>query len=238
MTLENTYSSTGPTDVRTAAATGKRVSDRPWMTYAAGTALVLGPLLWSAGMWTSPPAAGTSDLNYVTSLGRDVTMTQVSALFLHYGNLFIGLGLLAAPSLVRGMRGRGLTILGSLMAALSFTNVSGMLLSDWWNAAAVANLPAAEAAELFGTFQGSSLLWPWEATEMLGLLGAVLLLVGLARAGVLGWWTIPALVGGFVGMMLVPWDLPHLGAGAILIAFAPFAYVGARLLQRGRLAKP
>jgi hypothetical protein len=31
-------------------------------------------------------------------------MTQVSALFLHYGNPLIGLGILAAPSLVRGLR--------------------------------------------------------------------------------------------------------------------------------------
>ena len=46
-----------------------------------------------------------ADADYIASLARDMTMTQVSALFLHYGNLFIGLGILAAPSLVRGRRG-------------------------------------------------------------------------------------------------------------------------------------
>lgn len=209
----------------------------PWMRYAAGAVLVLGPLLWSAGMWTSPPSAGTSDLDYVTSLGRDVTITQLSALFLHYGNLFIGLGVLAAPSLVRGARGRLLTAVGALLAALGFTNVSGTLLSDWWNAAAVTRLPAGQAAEVFTAFKHSSLLWPWQGTTMLGLLGAILLLAGLARAGVLGWWTIAVLVGGFAGMMFIPWNLPQVSAAVILVGFAPFAFIGARLFARARLGR-
>ncbi|QNN52019.1 hypothetical protein [Nocardioides mesophilus] len=233
MTLD-TPSSTG---LRVHATAGDRTAGTPWMTYAAGAVLVLGPLLWAAGMWTSPPASGTSDLDYVRSLGRDLTMTQVSALLLHYGNLLIGLGLLAAPSLVRGPRGRGLTVVGSLLAALGFTNVSGTLLSDWWNASAVTHLPAATAAEVFAGFKDSSLLWPWDGTEMLSLLGPVLLLAGLARAGVLGWWTIAVLVAGVLGMMFIPWDLPHLSAVAILVAFTPFVMIGLRLLRRGWLSR-
>lgn len=233
MTVD-TYTSTGH---RADPTAGERTTGTPWMTYAAGTVLVLGPLLWAAGMWTSPPAAGTTDLDYVTSLGRDVTMTQVSALFLHYGNLLIGLGLLAAPSLVRGPRGRGLTVAGSLLAALGFTNVSGTLLSDWWNASAVTHLPAATAAEVFAGFKDSSLFWPWDGTEMLSLLGPVLLLAGLARAGVLGWWTIAVLVAGVLAMMFIPWNLPHVSAVAVLVGFTPFAMVGLRLLRRGRLSR-
>ena len=136
------------------ASPGSRV-----LRVAAGAALVAGPVLWAAGMWTSPPAAGTTDIDYVTSLGRDGTITQVSALFLHYGNLFIGLGVLAAASLVRGPKGSRLTVIGSLLTALGFTNVSGMLLSDWWNLSAAQNLPIEQAAKVFGGFKDSSLLF-------------------------------------------------------------------------------
>ena len=137
----------------------ERSSGSRVLRIAAGAALVAGPVLWAAGMWTSPSAAGTTDIDYVTSLGRDGTLTQVSALFLHYGNLFIGLGVLAAASLVRGPRGSRLTVIGALMTALGFTNVSGMLLSDWWNASAGRALTSEQAVEVFRGFKESSLLW-------------------------------------------------------------------------------
>ena len=187
---------------------------------AAGAALVAGPALWAAGMWTSPPAAGTTDIDYITSLGRDGTITQVSALFLHYGNLFIGLGVLAAASLVRGPKGSRLTVIGSLLTALGFTNVSGMLLSDWWNLSAAQNLPIEQAAKVFGGFKDSSLLFLWNGFEMASLLGTILLLVGLARAGVLAWWNLAIFVGRLRGSDLHPVGpaeaLRRRGAGRLL----------------------
>jgi len=67
-------------------------------------ALAFAPVLWAAGMWTSPSAAGTTDVDYVTSLGRDGTLTQVSALFLHYDNLFIGLDTVMTQAAVQSCR--------------------------------------------------------------------------------------------------------------------------------------
>ena len=205
---------------------------------AAGAALVAGPLLWAAGMWTSPSAAGTSDVDYITSLGRDGTLTQVSALFLHYGNLFIGLGVLAAASLVRGPKGGRLTVIGALLTALGFTNVSGMLLSDWWNLSLAQNVPIEQAAKVFAGFKDASLLPFWNGFEMASLLGTILLLVGLARAGVLAWWNLAIFVAGFAGLLFIPWDLPTLSALAVLAGFSPFAMIGARLLQRAGLRHP
>jgi hypothetical protein len=204
---------------------------------AAGVALVAAPALWAAGMWTSPSAAGTTDVDYITSLGRDATMTQVSALFLHYGNLFIGLGVLAAASLLRGPKGSRLTVVGAILTALGFTNVSGMLLSDWWNLSAAQNLPIEQAAQVFGGFKDSSLLFLWDGFEVFSLVGSILLLAGLARAGVLGWWTIAVMVAGTAGLMFIPWDLPHLSAVAVAIGFSPFAMIGVRLLQRVGLTR-
>ena len=204
---------------------------------AAGLALVAAPLLWAAGMATSPSAASTADIDYVTSLGRDGTMTQVSALFLHYGNLLIGLGVLASVSLLRGRRGARLTAVGALLTSLGFTSVAGMLLSDWWNLAVVDTVGAETGAEIFGAFKASSLLFLWNGMELFSMLGVIALLVGLARAGVLSWWVLGVFAAGVVGLIMIPWDLPVLAAGVVLVGFSPFALIGLRLLQRARLTR-
>lgn len=221
-----------PTTTSTSTSIEQRSTGSRVLRIAAGAALVAGPVLWAAGMWTSPSAAGTGDVDYITSLGRDGTLTQVSALFLHYGNLFIGLGVLAAASLVRGPKGSRLTVIGALLTALGFTNVSGMLLSDWWNLSLAQNVPIDQAAKVFAGFKDSSLLFLWNGFEMASLLGTILLLVGLARAGVLAWWNLAIFVAGFAGLMFIPWDLPKLSALAVLVGFSPFAMIGVRLFQR------
>ncbi|MGN6753488.1 MAG: hypothetical protein ACTHJJ_13175, partial [Intrasporangium sp.] len=200
------------TEPAAAAAERPRRLAHP-MRVAAGAALVTGPVLWALGMFTSPEQASMADADYISSLTRDTTMTQVSALFLHYGNLALGLGILAAPSLVRGLRGRIPTVIGSLLAAVGFVNVSGMVLSDWWNASAGTLLSSDQAVAVFRGFKEGSLLAFWDGTEPFNLLGPVLVLIGLARAGVLGWWSILLLVGGVAGLMVF-------GATAPLVAAA------------------
>jgi hypothetical protein len=204
------------------------------MQYAAAAALVAGPVLFALGMATTPQAESTAKADYIASLSRDLTLTQVSALFLHYGNLLMGLGILAAPALVRGRRGMALTSIGALAAALGFANLSGSLLSDWWNAAAWRIAPE-QAPANFEHVLGSSLLGFWTGTEPLSLLGPLVVLVGLARAGVLGWWTIPVLVGGIVGFIALSNGTPAVAAAAILVGLSPIALNGVRVLQRARL---
>ena len=202
---------------------------------AAGVALIAGPLFWSAGMFTSPPQETMSDADYIASLSRDLTMTQISALFLHYANVFIGLGILAAPSLVRGARGLKLVVTGSLATALSFVNVSGLILSDWWNAAVGTLLEPEQAEEVFAHVKGSSMLVLWTGTEILMLVGTLMVLAGLARAGVLGWWSIGLFVVGVAALFAFGGVLPFLAAFAVLVGFGPYALIGVRLVQRHRL---
>ena len=121
--------------------------------------------------------------------------------------------------------------------ALGFTNVSGMILSDWWNAAIGTLLPVDQAAEVFAMFKSSDLLWLWDGSELLSLLGPLLLLAGLARAGVLGWYTLLLLLGGVASLIAVSPTMPQLTAGAVLLGFSPFALVGLRLVQRLRLTR-
>ena len=100
------------------------------MHLVAAGALIAGPVLWSLGMLTSPPSDSMADADYIESLVRDTTMTQISALLLHYGNLVIALGVLAAPSLVRGRRGAWAAVVGAILTAIGFANVSGQVFSD------------------------------------------------------------------------------------------------------------
>jgi hypothetical protein len=219
-----------------AADLGRRRSSRA-LPVAAAVALLAGPVLWALGMATSPQQASMADADYISSLTRDTTMTQVSALFLHYGNLAIALGILAAPTLVRGRKGRLLAVVGAIATAIGFANVSGMVLSDWWNASAGTHLPMDQAVEVFRGFKQGSLLPFWDGTEPLSLLGPVLLLAGLARAGVWGWWTIGLMLAGVAGLMVFGATAPLVAAATVLVGFSPFALVGVRLLQRSRLAR-
>jgi hypothetical protein len=217
-----------------AAEDARRISSRV-LPVAAAAALIAGPVLWSLGMFTSPPQESMADADYIASLARDTTMTQVSALFLHYGNLAIALGVLAAPSLVRRARGAWMTVIGALLTTIGFANVSGMVLSDWWNASAGRALTSEQAVEVFRGVKEASLLWMWDGTELFSLLGPILLLVGLARAGVLGWWTIAPFLGGVAGLMAFGASSPVVVAAMVLLGFSPFALIGLRLLQRSRL---
>jgi hypothetical protein len=229
---------TDPTTTYDRTAAPAAADPAPWsraMRLAGGVALVAGPLFFSAGMLTSPPQDSFSDADYIAALSRDLTMTQISALFLHYANVFIGLGILAAPSLVRGARGVRLVVLGSLATALGFVNVSGMILADWWNSAAGTLLEPDQAEAVFAHVKSASLLPLWDGTEILSTIGTVMVLAGLARAGVLGWWTIALLVGGVAGLIVLGSTLPVLAAGAVLVGFAPVALIGMRLIQRHRL---
>ncbi|MBO3751760.1 hypothetical protein J5X84_37295 [Streptosporangiaceae bacterium NEAU-GS5] len=202
----------------------------------AGAALVAGPLLFAAGMATSPEAAGDTDALYVASLVRDGAQTQLSALFLHYGNLLMGLGMLAAPALVRGRKGFWPTLIGSVLATIGFVNLSGMLLSDWWNLSAGTHLTPDQAVAVFQGFKQSSLLGFWDGTTPLNLLGPVIALVGLIRAGVVRWWTGPLFVAGVAGLMFIPVGVPQVTAAAVLVGFAPLALIGVRLVGRYRAA--
>ena len=75
----------------------------------------------------------------------------------------------------------------------------------------------------------------WSGTEVLMLVGTLMVLAGLARAGVLGWWTIGLFVGGVAALFALGGILPVAAAFAVLVGFGPYALIGMRLVQRYRL---
>ncbi|MER7009437.1 hypothetical protein ABT297_41205 [Dactylosporangium sp. NPDC000555] len=61
---------------------------------------------------------------------------------------------------------------------------------------------------------------------------------GLSRAGVVGWWTVPAVVLGYAGLLFMPYDTPVLPAVGTLPMLAAMAFAGRRVLGRARVGAP
>ena len=199
----------------------------------AGGALIAGSLLYAAGLATSPPQASMAPADYIESLARDEGRTALSALLLHYGNIALGLGWLAAPALVRGLRGRIGTVVGALMAALGLVTVAGNVLFDFWTGALGRELDAGTAMGLFETVAASPGVAVVGTVTLLGLLGPFVVYGGLARAGVTSWWLfVPAVAALALSAALT--FQPLLYAGFALIGAVPAVVVGLRMIQRTR----
>jgi hypothetical protein len=199
----------------------------------AGGALIAGSLLYVAGMATSPSAVSVEPADYIASLARDPGQTTLSAVLLHYGNMALALAWLAAPALVRGRRGRVGTIAGALIAAVGLVTVTGFVLYDYWTGAIGRRLDAGTAVDLFNTVSADPGLVSVGLLTLFGLLGPVIAYVGLARAGVTGWWLLVPAVASLVGSVIVPFD-PLAHAGFALVGAIPVVVVGLRLIGRNR----
>jgi hypothetical protein len=199
----------------------------------AGGALIAGSLLYVAGMATSPPADSMADADYIASLARDPGQTALSALLLHYGNLALGLAWLAAPALVRGVKGRIPTVVGALMSALGLVTVAGFVLFDFWTGGIGRELDAATAESLFDTVNSSPGLAVIGIVTVLGLVGPLVGYVGLARAGVTSWWLLLPAVAALAASASMEFSpLPF--AAFALVGAVPLVVVGLRLIRRNR----
>ena len=86
-------------------------------TILGGLSMAFAPLLFLGGAATSPPQENGSPAAYIDSLGNDPFLTAVSANLFHYSWVLFAFGALACLGLVRGRRGRTLTMVGALAAA-------------------------------------------------------------------------------------------------------------------------
>ena len=217
-----------PSPTATDAASGRTT------TVLGGLSMIAAPLLFLAGAATSPPQEDGSAASYIDSLGNDPFLTALSANLFHYSWVLFAFGALAAIGLVRGRRGRALTLVGGLAAAFGAIQFTGLLYSDWVLEALDNQLSMSQAVGIFEHVNGTASITVWLLTaKVFGLLGFPVLFAGLARAGVITWWLVPlslltmiafGVVGGVVGLVLAA------------ACYAPNFLVGARLVQRGRLA--
>lgn len=227
MTTSLSPAPTTPTADRPARSAGST------MLTLAGGALVVGSLLYVAGLATSPPADSMADADYIASLARDEGQTALSALLLHYGNMALGLAWLAAPALVRGRRGRVPTVVGALLSALGLVTVTGLVLFDFWTGGIGRELPADTALALFGSVQGQAGVAVVGTVTLLGLLGPLVGYAGLARAGVISWWLLVPAVAALVASAALTFS-PLLYAGFALVGAVPAVVVGLRMIARSR----
>ncbi|WP_432985519.1 hypothetical protein [Dactylosporangium sp. CA-233914] len=201
---------------------------------AGGLSLIGGAACFFAGLATSPPSSGDDKASYLQSLAADPFQTQLSALLLHYGNLLMGVGLLALPFLVRGRKGAVVTIVGALLGALGLLEMSGALLSDWFHMEIGRNLPMDQAVVLSDKVLAHPAQQLAFSPGPLVSLALIVTFVGLARAGVLGWWTVPAVVLGYVGLLFMPYDIPILPAVGTVPMLAVLVAAGFRVIGRTR----
>lgn len=234
----------------TAAAAAAASLRRP-VQLVAGLALLATPVLIIGGILTSPPQESRSTADYIESLARDPWLSSVSATLLHYGWIALAFGLVVATGLVRGRRGRLLTLLGGVLGGFSAVQMSGLMLNDYFLVALGNHLSSAEAVGVADAMmvQGDVLSTLWWQSAKVAILLPVLLYAGLARAGVIPWWSVPLslfpMVAPYVVMGLVSGaddqvvGVSTLGlvAGAIvgLLCYLPTVVVGLRLISRARL---
>ncbi len=205
------------------------------LTRIAGGALPVGAVLFAAGILSSPIATGDDRASYLASLGRDPGLTQLSAVFLHYGNLLLGLGAVALPLLVRGRRGWLPSLVGALLSALALLGTSGALFSDWMHMELARNLPTDQAVSISEKVLGAPLLQLCFGLDPLLLLGLPLVVFGLCRAGVLGWWTLASVVAGTVLLPFSPASGNLVPTIAFVLIQLPLAVAGVRLITRSRI---
>ena len=216
-----------------------------------GAAMLVTPLLIIGGELSSPPQASRAMGDYIESLARDPGLTSISATLLHYGWVTMALGLLVAMTLVRGRKGRILTLIGGLAGGFVSVQMSALMLNDYFLDALGNNLAMGDAVKVANAMMVEGDLWShvWWQSGKLVILLPVLLYAGLARAGVISWWLVPLslfpmvapyLVMGMVGgasSQLIGGNALGVVAGALvgLICYAPTFLVGLRLINRGRL---
>jgi hypothetical protein len=120
-----------------------------------------------------------------------------------------------------------------LLSAVGLVTVTGFVLYDYWTGAIGRELDADTAVGLFNTVAADPGLVSVGLLTLFGLLGPVVAYVGLARAGVTGWWLLAPAVASLVASAVVPFS-PLTHAGFALIGAIPLVVVGLRMIGRNR----
>lgn len=200
----------------------------------AGAALLTTPLLMFGAMLSTPPQEDDSTAAYITSLAADWNLSILSANLYHYYWVALALALPALLTLLRGRRGAVLAAIGVAGGALGAVQMSGVLYADWMNAAMPTVVTLDQSVAIAEKVNGSASMSVWLMSGVvLGIVMPAVAMAGLARNGVLGWWTVPVMllpmvaapiVGGIAGGVA--------GSVAGALCCAPLVVAGLRLLRR------
>jgi hypothetical protein len=209
-------------------------ASNPLLRRLAGATLITTVPLMFGGMMTAPPQDSDSQRDYIASLARDWDLSILSANLLHYYWVALALAIPAALTLLRGNRGRTLAGLGVAATMLGAIQMSGLLFADWFNAAMPSVVGLDQSVTIFERVSADPSMSVWLLSGIaLGTVMPALVMAGLARNGVIGWWAVPVvllpmvlgpMIGGFAG--------PVIGSLVGAVCCLPLALIGARLLRR------
>lgn len=159
---------------------------------AAAVVLPLGAVLAAVSTVFDPPSTEPEPRGMYVAYGADPAGADVAATILHYGFAALGIGMLLAGLAVATGRGRVLAWVGGALGALGFVNLSGSVVVDWFAAQESAMFGPDVAMQIGARVEAMPALTAgWMLPMVVGFtLGPVLLAVGLARAGVVRWWTV------------------------------------------------
>ncbi|MFV0432610.1 MAG: hypothetical protein ACK5LO_01305 [Leucobacter sp.] len=199
-----------------------------WMLRFAGAALAAYPVLFGAGMLFSPQQTEEGEAGYIASLAADPAVSLLSANLLHYSWVALALGVVGLIALV-GRRGRAWVAVTSVLVAFGAVQMSGLLLSDWFLAAAGNVLSPEQALTLDAAAkEGSVVVWLITA-QLFTLVGIPVLTLGLARARVVSWWIAPL---PFLAFVVPMFNLGPIAAIAFVPLMAPVIVAGAKLMRQ------
>ncbi len=111
--------------------------------------------------------------------------------------------------------------------------MAGFVLYDHWTGAIGRELDPATALGLYDAVGANPGVAVVGVLTLFGLLGPIVGYVGLARAGVTGWWLLLPTVGCRVASAVIPFSRLTHGALA-LVGAVPAVVVGLRILGRTR----
>ncbi len=199
-----------------------------WGERLGGIGLLVAPLLFAGGFATAPVQTEEGTAGYIASLAADPALSLWSANLLHYGWVALVFGAFASIGLLRGRPGRIWLPLAAAILAFGAIQMSGLLLSDWFQIGIGSTVSAADAVAI-DTAAKDWTVGVWQISGMAaGILGIGLLSLGLAKAKAISWWIAPL---GFL-----PWVVPAVipgpvGVAASVVCFAPLAVAGIRLVR-------
>lgn len=159
---------------------------------AAAVVLPLGAVLAAVSTVFDPPSTEPEPRGMYVAYGADPAGADIAATILHYGFLALGVGLLLTGLAVAAGRGRVLAWVGAALGGLGFLNLSGSVVIDWFAAQEAAMFGPDTAMAIGAKVEAMPALTAgWMLPMVVGFtLGPILLAVGLARAGVVRWWTV------------------------------------------------
>ncbi len=195
---------------------------------ALGLCLIAGPLLALVGGLVTPWETADTTAAYLTALAENPARAQASAVLLYFGYLLMAVGVFGMMHLLR----RRAVVLGHVAGALAvwgWVSLPGMLSVDFYDLSLAAHADREAAigiSDRAGGYVGSAVMG---VPVLLGILGLVLLVVALWRAGFVPAWVPAVLFVGTAASFVGPPGASSFTVGAVAW-LASLGYVGLKML--------